>query len=126
MNIEDLNKITGSIIDAAIETHRELGPGLLERIYEDALCHEFDLREIKYDRQTQLEVPYKETILKTQFRLDLIIENEVVVELKNCEKLLPIHEAQILTYLKITEKKLGLLLNFNASLMKHGIRRIIL
>lgn len=125
-DIKALNEITGEIVDASIAIHKELGPGLLEKIYEDALCYELEQRKLKFERQKELKVPYKTITLPTKFRLDLIVENEVIIELKQCEKLLPIHEAQILTYLKITNRRIGLLLNFNETLMKHGIRRIIL
>ncbi len=121
-----LNDISGKIVDAAIHVHKELGPGLLESIYEEAIIYELGIRNLKIERQKILSVPYKNIILNSQFRLDLIVEDQIIVELKNCEKILPIHEAQILTYLKITNKKLGLLLNFNTPLMKHGIKRIIL
>ena len=124
--VEPINEITGAIINAAIEVHKELGPGLLERIYEDALSYELSSRKIDYERQKILPVPYKDTILQGQFRLDLLIEEKVIVELKNCDQILPIHEAQVLTYLKITGHKVGLILNFNAPLMRHGIKRIIL
>lgn len=124
MGMKELNKLSGQIVDSAVHVHKELGPGLLEVIYEDALCYELETRGINFERQKKLSVPYKDTTLKSQFRLDLLVEDKVIVELKNCEKLLPIHDAQILTYLKITNKTLGLLLNFNAALMKHGIKRI--
>jgi len=125
-DLKSLNDITGEIVDASITIHKELGPGLLERIYEDALCYELEQRNLKFERQKELSVPYKTITLPSKFRLDLIVENEVIVELKQCEKLLPIHEAQILTYLKITNRRVGLLLNFNQTLMKQGIKRIIL
>lgn len=126
MQMKDLNEISGNVVDSAVHVHKELGPGLLERIYEDALAHELTLRNISFERQKILAVPYKGIILDTQFRLDLIIEDQIIVELKNCDKILPVHEAQILTYLKITERKIGLLLNFNAALMKQGIKRVVL
>lgn len=99
-DLKSLNNITGQIVDASIAIHRELGPGLLERIYEDALCYELECRKLNYERQKELTVPYKTITLPTKFRLDLIVEGEIIIELKQCEKLLPIHEAQILTYLK--------------------------
>lgn len=125
-DLKSLNDITGQIVDASVAIHKELGPGLLERIYEDALCYELECRDLNYERQKELTVPYKTITLPTKFRLDLIVEGEIIVELKQCEKLLPIHEAQIMTYLKITNRRIGLLLNFNETLMKHGIKRIIL
>ena len=126
MSDRALNDISGDIIDAAIQVHRELGPGLLERLYEEALIYELGNKGLKFEQQKSLKVPYKNITLSSEFRLDLIVEDQIIVELKNCEKLLPIHEAQILTYMKITNKTLGLLLNFNATLMKHGIKRVIL
>ncbi len=122
----DLNNISGAIVDSAINVHKNLGPGLLESIYEEALCYEFEKRRLSYERQKRLKIPYEEIVLKTDFRLDLIVENKIIVELKCVERIIPIHEAQLLTYLKITDCKLGLLLNFNCPLMKDGIKRIIL
>jgi len=123
---EDINIISGQIVDAAINVHRNLGPGLLESLYEEALCYELEKRQIAYECQKTFQVPYEDIILKTQCRLDLLVENKIVVELKSSEKMIPLFEAQILTYLKITGCRLGLILNFNAPLMKEGIRRIIL
>lgn len=121
-----LNEISGNVVDCAFRVHKNLGPGLLESIYEDALCYEFKKRGIQHERQKALKVPYDDTFLDTLFRLDLIVEGKIVVELKCVDKLSPVHEAQILTYLKITKLKLGLLFNFNTPLIKDGIRRIIL
>ncbi len=119
-----LNALTEEIIGAAIEVHKHLGPGLLERLYEDALCYELTKKNLSFVRQQELAVPYKDILLDGKFRLDLIVGDAVIVELKNVERIMPIHEAQLLTYLKITGKKLGLILNFNEPLMKNGIRRI--
>jgi GxxExxY protein len=121
-----LNDISGLIVDAAVHVHKNLGPGLLESIYEEALCYELGKRNLAFERQKNLTVPYEDIILNTQLRLDLIVENQIVVELKSSEKIIPLYEAQLLTYLKITGLPLGLLLNFNSPLMKEGIRRIIL
>jgi GxxExxY protein len=121
-----INAITDKIINAAIDVHKTLGPGLLETLYEEALCYELRQRDLEVVSQKTLAVPYKDIVLKGKFRLDLIVEDRVVVELKNVEKILPIHEAQTLTYLKITNKKTGLILNFNAPLMKDGIKRMSL
>lgn len=120
-----LNIISGQIVDAAINVHKKLGPGLLESLYEEALCYELKKRKLIFERQKSIQVPYEDIFLGN-FRLDLIVEKNVVIELKNSEKLIPLYEAQLLTYLKITQCKLGLLLNFNTPLMKDGIRRIIL
>lgn len=122
----EINDVSGLIVDAAVNVHKKLGPGLLESLYEEALCYELDKRELFFERQKQLQVPYDDIFLQADFRLDLVVDDRIVVELKTVEKILPIHEAQLLTYLKITNAKLGLLLNFNSFLMKDGIRRIIL
>lgn len=120
---EDL--ISGKVIQAAIEVHRGLGPGLLESAYEECLCHELSLQSLKFLRQVPLPVNYKGVSLDCGYRLDLVAEERVIIELKSVRKLEPIHDAQVLTYLKMTGLKLGLLLNFNVSLMRDGIRRIV-
>lgn len=122
---ELLNDGTREIIAAAIEVHRNLGPGLLESTYEECLCHELGLRGFYYRRQHQLPVTYKGKQLDCGYRLDLVVEG-IVLELKCVEKLLPIHEAQLLTYLKLLPEKTGLLINFNSVLLKDGIKRLSL
>lgn len=117
---------TAQIIGAAIEVHRALGPGLLESAYEECLCHELYLRGISFERQIDLPVPYKGLHLGCGYKIDLIIEQEVVVELKAIETILPVHEAQLLTYLKLSGKHVGLLINFNTPVLTRGIRRIVL
>jgi GxxExxY protein len=117
---------TDPIIGAAIEVHRQLGAGLLESTYEECLCHELHLRGIGFGRQLDLPVSYKGLQLDCGYRLDLLVENTVVVELKSVEQLLPIHEAQLLTYLRLAHKPVGLLINFNVPLLKDGIRRRVL
>ena len=117
--------LTQKIIGAAIEVHRTLGPGMLESIYEEALCHEFDLRGIKYLRQVEIDVIYKDKIIKGQ-RLDILVENEVIVEIKSLSKLPEVSTAQILSYLKATGLKRGLLVNFGAKMLRDGIKRISL
>jgi len=124
-DIECLNKITEKIIGCAIEVHRILGPGLLESIYESALCYEFDESNIKYTRQQSVPILYKGHELG-ECRLDLLVWDEIIVELKAVDRIEPLFEAQLLTYLRITGKKLGLLLNFNVPVLKKGIKRIIL
>jgi len=104
--------------------HKTLGPGLLESIYEECLCEELESRHCKVIRQLELPLKYKGRKLSSGYRLDLIVDNEVIVELKACDKILPIHEAQLLTYLKLTEKQLGLLINFNVPILKDGIKRM--
>ncbi len=121
-----MDKITDSIIGAAIEVHRELGSGLLESAYEECLCHELHLREIPFKRQMPLPVRYKNINLDCGYRLDLLVADAVVVEIKSVEQLLPIHDAQLLTYLKLGGWQVGLLLNFNVPVLKKGIRRKVL
>jgi GxxExxY protein len=122
----ELNRITEQIIGAAIEVHRALGPGLLESAYEECLCRELSLREIPFERQRPLPVEYKGTTLDCGYRLDLLVMGTVVVEIKAVECIEPIHEAQLLTYMKLGGLKLGLLINFNVPVLKDGIRRRIL
>lgn len=117
-------KWTEHIIGAAIEVHAQLGPGLLEGIYEECLCYELQLRGLKFRRQVHLPVFYKEVQMEISYRLDLVVENEVIVELKSVDRLLPVHEAQVITYLKLTGLNTGLLLNFNVPALKSGIRRL--
>jgi len=120
----NINKITGAIVDAAMTVHSELGPGLLESTYEACLIHELKLRNIESQNQLVLPVVYRQSQIDTGYRIDLLVANEVIIELKAVEKLLPIHEAQLLTYLKLSNKKIGLLINFNSLRLKHGIKRI--
>ncbi|MCB9420673.1 MAG: GxxExxY protein [Ardenticatenaceae bacterium] len=120
------DSLSNEIIGAAIEVHKQLGPGLLESAYEECLAYEFTLRQIPFERQKPLPVVYKGVQLDVGYRLDLLVGGLVVVELKAVEKFAPIHEAQMITYLKLTNCKLGLLLNFNVRLMKNGIKRVAL
>ena len=120
----DLNELTHEVISAAIEVHKQLGPGLLESAYEDCLCHELGLREIPHERQKELPLQYKGVKLDCVYRLDVVVANSLILELKACEKLQRIHEAQLLTYLKLTGMKIGLLINLNVPVLKDGIRRI--
>ena len=120
-------ELTEKIIGAAIEVHRALGPGLLESAYEECLCRELSLRRIAFQRQVPLPVEYKGVKLDCGYRLDLVIEDAVVLELKCVEHVLPVHEAQLLTYLKLTGKRIGLIINFNvATLVRGGIVRKVL
>jgi len=121
-----INEITHTIIGAAMEVHRTLGPGLLESAYEECLCRELTLRQIPFERQKPLPVQYKGTKLDCGYRLDLLVAHVVVVEVKAVEGLLPIHEAQLLTYMKLDGWKVGLLINFNVPVLKEGIRRLVL
>ncbi len=119
-------KLTGEIIGAAIAVHRELGPGLLESAYEECLCHELSNRGISFERQKPLPVTYKGVRLDCGYKMDILAEGSVVVELKAVEALLPLHEAQLMTYLRLSGKRVGLLINFNTVVLKDGIvRRII-
>jgi len=120
-----INKLTGKVIGAVIEVHKNLGPGLLESAYEECLCYEFELRKIAYKRQEALPVAYKGIELDCGYRIDVIAENIIILELKSCENIEPIHKAQLLTYLKLTGLKVGLLINFNVPVLKDGITRIV-
>jgi GxxExxY protein len=122
---EMANYLSNQIIGAAIEAHRVLGPGLLESTYEICLCKELSLRNISYERQVLLPVEYKGEALECGYRLDLMVANLVIVELKSVEGVIPIHEAQLLTYLRLQNLWLGLLINFNVPILKNGIRRIV-
>ena len=119
-----INDLTGQIIGAAIEVHKALGPGLLESAYEECLCYEFGLRKFMYDRQKPLPIEYRGVKLDCGYRLDVVVEKEVLLELKSCERIEAIHKAQLLTYLKLSGLKVGLLLNFNVPVMRDGIVRI--
>ena len=121
----DINELTHAIVGAAIEVHRALGPGLLESAYEECLCHELRLREIVYERQKPLAINYKQVRLDCGYRLDLVVEDKVILELKSCERIEDIHKAQLLTYLKLSGLQLGLILNFNVPIMKEGIVRVV-
>ncbi|MGO9018924.1 MAG: GxxExxY protein [Syntrophobacteraceae bacterium] len=121
-----INDLTGNIIGSAMEVHRALGPGLLESVYEECLCHELTLQGIRFERQKPLPVKFKGVMLDCGYRLDLIVSDAVVVEIKTVETILPVHEARILTYLKLGGWSVGLLMNFNVPVMKDGIKRIVL
>ncbi len=122
---EELNKITAGIIGAAIEAHRNLGPGLLESAYQTALAYELDHRGYKVEQQKPLPMQYKEIKLDAGYRLDFLINEKVIVEIKSSDKIIPIHDAQILSYLKLSGCKVGLFINFNVKLLKQGIKRFV-
>ncbi|SHK00212.1 GxxExxY protein [Tangfeifania diversioriginum] len=124
--MEKLNQITYEIIGAAYKVHSELGPGLLESTYEVCLEYELLKRGLKVERQKPLPVVYDGIHLEAGYRIDLLVENTVIVELKAVEEIAPVHQAQLMTYLKLSERKLGLLMNFNVTDMKKGIKRIIM
>jgi GxxExxY protein len=119
------NEITHEIIGAAMEVHKRLGPGLLESAYEECLLYELRLRNLKVERQKGIPVVYKEVKLDCGYRFDLLVEGKIILELKSVEGLAPIHEAIILTYLRLSGHKIGLLINFNVKVLKDGVRRFI-
>lgn len=121
----DINKTTEAVIGAASEVHRHLGPGLLESAYEECLCEELSLRKVPFKRQVALPVSYKSKKLDVGYRIDLLVNDEVVVELKTVESKLPIHEAQTLTYMRLGGWQVGIILNFNVTVLKNGIKRLV-
>lgn len=123
--IMDLNKLSGEIIGAAIEVHKNLGPGLLESTYEECLCFELSLQSIEFKRQVSLPVIYKDNKIDCGYRIDIVVEKSIILELKAIDSILPIHKAQLLTYLKLSNLRLGFLLNFNIPLMRDGIHRMV-
>ncbi len=120
------DQTTEKIIGCAIEVHKYLGPGLLESTYEECLAYELSKSNIPFERQKPLPVIYKETRLDCGYRIDILVNQQVIVEIKAIDNLIPIHEAQLLTYLKLSGCKVGLIINFNVKLLKHGLKRIIL
>ena len=124
-NNERLNELGGIILDAAITVHRELGPGLLESAYELALARELSLRNIEIKTQVPVDLIYKEVALGKAYVIDLLVENEIIIEIKSVEIMNPVYTAQIITYLKLAHKKLGYLINFNVPLLKDGFKRIV-
>lgn len=123
---DEVNDLTGGIVDAAFKVHSTLGPGLLESVYETCLVHELSKRGLKVERQTEVPVGYDGILLDSGLRLDLMVADTVVVELKAVEHILPVHKAQLLSYLKLTGKPVGLLINFHVPLIKDGIQRMVL
>jgi len=121
-----INEITKEVIGAAIEVHRALGPGLLESAYEECLCRELVSRGVSFERQVSLPLEYKGVRLDCGYRLDLVIAGSVVVEVKAVEQIAPVHEAQLLTYMKLARCRIGLLINFHVPLLKNGVRRLII
>jgi GxxExxY protein len=125
MDIADVNEVTEKIIGAAIEVHRHLGPGLLESAYEECLCYELDQAGLRFERQVHLPVYYKGLELQGAYRMDVVVEDAVVVEIKATEQMIPLYAAQVLTYLKSAHKAVGLLINFNVPVLKDGLKRIV-
>jgi len=122
---ERTDRVAREIVDAAFTVHKTLGPGLLEHVYEVCLAHELARRDLRVERQFDLPVVYDSIRFEAGYKIDLIVEDRVIVELKVVEKLLPIHQAQLLTYLKLADKRLGLLIDFNTVLIKDGIKRMV-
>jgi GxxExxY protein len=122
--MEQINRITGGVISAAIEVHRALGPGLLESAYEACLAYELIQQGLEVEQQKPVPIVCRDVRLDCGYRLDLLVENEVVAEVKAVDELAPIHSAQLLSYLRLSGCKVGLLINFNVEILKHGIRRL--
>lgn len=125
MNKERYNQLSGEILDSAISVHKEMGPGLLESVYKLCLLKELQLRSILVENQVLVPLFYKGEDLNKDFRIDILVENEIIIELKAVDFILPVHEAQIISYLKLTDKKLGFLINFNVPLLKQGFKRFV-
>jgi len=123
---ESLNELSRQVVDAAFQVHKNLGPGLLESVYETCLCHELNKRGVSFQRQTSLPIIYDGLEIEAGLRIDLWIENKLIVELKAVEQLHEVHQAQLMTYMKLTDTRLGLLMNFNVPVIKQGIKRIVL
>jgi GxxExxY protein len=123
--VDDLNRVTRGIIAAAIEVHRHLGPGLLESSYQECVCYELSRMGMSFTREVHLPLSYKGLQLDCCYRIDLLVEDAILVELKSVEQILPIHSAQLLTYLRASHKSIGLLINFNVLVLKDGIKRIV-
>jgi len=125
MDIKELNITAGFILDSCITVHKTMGPGLLESIYELCLMKEFEIRKIKARNQVMIPLVYKGYELSKEFKIDILVENEIIMELKSSEIMHPVYEAQIISYLKLADKKLGFLVNFNVPLLKDGFKRYV-
>ena len=125
MTVEEYNRISGLVLDASIDVHRELGPGLLESVYELCLVKELINRKLKVNSQLIIPLIYKGEIISKDFKIDILVEDAVIIEVKAVEILLPVHEAQIISYLKLADKRLGLLINFNVAVLKKGFHRFV-
>ncbi len=126
MSLSHETGLTKLIIGLAIEVHQQLGPGLLESAYEECLCYELKQGGLAYVRQAPLPIVYKDVRLDCGYRLDLVVERQVIIEIKSVERLLPIHDAQVLTYLRLSGCRIGLIMNFNTAMLKDGLRRLVL
>lgn len=120
------DKWSNKVIGCAVEVHRHLGPGLLESVYSKCLAYEMRLQGISYIREARLPVNYKDITLEEGYRIDFLVEDELIIELKSVEEILPVHQAQVLSYMKLSGKNAGLILNFNVQLLKDGIKRMVL
>ena len=125
MKKEEYNHLSKEILNASITVHREMGPGLLESVYEHCLMKELDIRGIVAECQVRVPLTYKGFELKKDYRIDILVEREIIIELKAVESILPVHEAQIISHLKLTDNRLGFLINFNVPLLKQGFRRFV-
>jgi len=125
MTVEEYNRISGLVLDASIDVHKELGPGLLESVYELCLMKELINRKLKINSQLIIPLIYKGEIISKDFKIDILVEDAVIIEVKAVEILLPVHEAQIISYLKLADKRLGLLINFNVAVLKKGFHRFV-
>lgn len=125
MTKDELNRISTIIVDACFSVHKEMGPGLLESIYELCLVRELQTRGLIVQSQVSIPLIYKGFELSKDFRIDILVENEIIIEIKAVEAILNVHEAQLISYLKLADKRLGFLVNFNVALIKHGLKRIV-
>ena len=125
MKRNELNILSSQIVDACVNVHKEMGPGLMESVYEYCLLKEFELRGIDAKNQVSVPLFYRGELLTKDYRIDILVEDEIVLELKSVDVILPVHEAQIISYLKLADKRLGFLLNFNVDMMKNGIKRFV-
>lgn len=125
MGKQQYNQLSKQILDASIFVHKEMGPGLLESVYEICLAKELHIRGIKTQRQVFLPLYYRGEVLNKDFRIDLLVEDDIIIEIKASEILLPVHHAQIISYLKLADKRLGFLINFNVPLLKNGFKRFV-
>lgn len=119
------NEISAIVVDCCLKIHRILGPGLFESVYEEVLCHELRKRELRFERQKGMPVNYEDIVIEMGFKADIIVEDKVILELKSVESLNKVHYKQLITYLRLSDKRLGLLINFNIDLIKNGINRIV-
>jgi GxxExxY protein len=125
ISIDQLNHFTAIVLDSCIRVHKEMGPGLLESVYHHCLLKELSYRQVRVESKVPIPLMYRGEDLNKDYVIDILVEGEIIVELKSIEGLLAVHEAQVISYLKLTKKKIGLLVNFNVTLMKHGFRRFV-